>query len=97
MNGDDVLLDPSGVPNMVETMALIDDTVAFTFIETIESQVHDGVTIPEVCVGLELLAVKDTEEVAVEVGPSIDRGGAAIPKVGLLLQTCIRNKPLTIE
>jgi hypothetical protein len=34
-------------------------------------------------VGLELSVVKDTEEVMVEVGPSIDRGGAAIPKVGL--------------
>ena len=27
--------------------------------------------------------MKDTEEVAVVVGPSIDRGGVAIPKVGL--------------
>ena len=27
--------------------------------------------------------VKDIEEVAVEVGPSMDGGGAAIPKVGL--------------
>ena len=35
------------------------------------------------CAGLELSAVKDTEEVVVEVGPSIDRGGAAILKVGL--------------
>ena len=68
---------------MVETMALTDDTVGFTFVETSESRVHDGVTIPEVCAGLELLAVKDTKEVADEVGPSIDRGAAAIPKVGL--------------
>jgi hypothetical protein len=68
---------------MVETMALIDDTVGFTFVDTSKSRVHDGVTISEVCVGLELLVVKDTEEAAVEVGSSIDRGGAEIPKVGL--------------
>ena len=68
---------------MVEIMALTNDTVGFTIVETSESQVHDGVTIPKVCVGLELSVVKDIEEAAVEVGPSIDRGGAAIPKVGL--------------
>ena len=34
--------------------------------------------------GLKLSVVKDTEEAAVEVGPSMDRGGATIPKVGLL-------------
>ena len=67
---------------MVETMALTDDIVGFIFVETSESQVHDEVTIPEVCVGLELSAVKDTKEVMVEVGPSIDRGGATIPKMG---------------
>ena len=37
VNGDEVLIDPSGVPNMVETRALIDDTVGFTFVETFES------------------------------------------------------------
>ena len=84
MNGDDVLLDPSRVHNMVETMALTDDTVGFIFVVTSESRVCDGVTIPEVCVGLEISAVKDTKEAAVEVGPSIDRGGASISKVGLL-------------
>ena len=68
---------------MVETMALIDDTVRFPLAETSRSQVLDGVTIPEVCAGLELSVVKDIEEAAVEVGPSMDRGGAAIPKVGL--------------
>ena len=68
---------------MIETMALTDDIVEFTLAETSRSRVLDGVTIAEVCVGLELSAVKDTEEAAVEVGPSIDRGGAAIPKVGL--------------
>ena len=82
-NGVDVLLNPRGVPNMVETTALIDDTMGLTLTETSESRVLWGVTIPKVCVGLELSAVKDTEEVAVEVGPSIDKGGAAIPKVGL--------------
>ena len=65
LNGDDVLLDPSEVPNMVETMTLTDDTVGFTFFKTSESRVHDGVTIPKVCAGLELSTVKDTEEAAV--------------------------------
>ena len=68
---------------MVKTMALTDDTVGFTFVETLESRVCDGVMTPEVCEGLELSMVKDIEEVVVEVGPSMDRGGAAIPKVGL--------------
>ena len=68
---------------MVKTMALIDDMVGFMLAETSESRVLDGVTIPEVCVGLELSAVKDTKEAMVEVGPSMDKGGAAIPKVGL--------------
>ena len=68
---------------MVETMALTDDTVGITFSKTSESRVHDGVTIPEVCAGLELSAVKDTEEAVVEVGPSIYRGGEVILKVGL--------------
>ena len=68
---------------MVETMALTDDTVGFTFVETSKSRVCDGVTMLEVCAGFELSAVKDTEEVVVEVGPSIDRGGVAILKVGL--------------
>ena len=35
--------------------------------------------------GLELPAVKDTKEAMVEVGPSIDRGGATIPLSGLPL------------
>ena len=68
---------------MVKTMALIDDTVGFTFVETSESRVRDDVTISEVCVGLALSTMKDTEEVAVEVGPSIDSGGVEISKVGL--------------
>ena len=68
---------------MVETMALTDDTVGFTLAKTSGSQVLDRVTILEECVGLELSAVKDTKEVVVEVGPSMDKGGAAIPNVGL--------------
>ena len=83
LNGDDVLLDPSKVPNMVKTMALTDDTVGFTFAETSKSRVRDGVTILEVCAGLEISVVKDTEEAMVEVGPSIGRGGVANLKVGL--------------
>ena len=45
MNGDVFLVDPSGVPNMAETMALIDDTVGVMFVETSEPRVCDGVTI----------------------------------------------------
>ena len=44
----------------------------------------DGVSISDVCVGLALSVVKDVEEAAVDLGPSMDNGGAAIPKVGLL-------------
>ena len=83
MNGDVVLVDPSGVPNIVETMALIDDMVGVTFVETSEPRVCDGVTISDVCVGLALSAVKDAEEAAVELGPSIDSGGVEIPKMAL--------------
>lgn len=83
MNGDEALVGPSRVPNMVETMALIDDTTGFTFAETSESRVHYSVTISDLCARLALLAVKDTKEAAIELGPSMDSGGAAIPKVGL--------------
>ena len=83
VNGVNVLLNMRGVPNMVETMALTDDTVGLMLTETSESLVLCGVTIPEVCVGLKLSAVKDTIEAVVEVGPSMDKGGEAIPKVGL--------------
>ena len=75
-------MDPNGVPSMVETMALIDDTVGVD--ETSEPQICDGVTISEVRVGLALSAEKDAEEATVQVGPSMDKGGATIPKVGLL-------------
>ena len=48
VNGVDVLLNPRGVPNMVEIMALADDTTILTLTENSESQVLWGVTIPEV-------------------------------------------------
>ena len=82
MNGDDVIVDPNGVPSMVETMALIDDTVGVD--EASEPRMCGSVTISEVRAGLVLSAEKDVEEVAVELGPSMDKGGAAIPKMGLL-------------
>ena len=68
---------------MVETMALTDDMVGLTLIETSESLVLCGVTILDDGVRLKLSAVKDTVEAMVEVGPSMDKG-ATIPKVGLL-------------
>ena len=43
----------------------------------------DGVTISDVCTRLALSAMKDAEETAVELGPSIDSGRVAISKVGL--------------
>ena len=82
MNGDVVLTDPNGVPSMVETMALIDDTVGVD--ETPEPRICDGVTISVVRVGLALSAEKVAKEVAVELRPSMDKGGATIQKVGLL-------------
>ena len=75
-------MDPKGVPSMVETTTLIDDTVGGD--ETSEPRTCDGVTISEVRVGLALSAEKDAEEAAVELRPSMDKDGAAIPKVGLL-------------
>ena len=82
MNDDVTLVDPNGVPSMVETMALIDDTVGVD--ETSEAQICDGVTISKVHAGLVLSAEKDAEEAIVEVATSMDKGGAAISKVGLL-------------
>ena len=52
-------MDPKGVPSMVETMALIDDTVGGG--ETSEPRTCDGVTISEVHTGLKLSAEKDAE------------------------------------
>ena len=84
----DVLSNPGGVPNMVETMALMEDMVGLILKETLESLVHGGgVTVPDdgvMVLGLRLSGVKDTIEATLdEVGPSINKGGAAIPNVGL--------------
>ena len=73
---------------MVETMALMEDMVGLTLTETLESMVRGGgVTVPNdgvMVLGLRLPIVKDTVEAAVdEVGPSINKGGGAIPNVGL--------------
>ena len=68
---------------MVETMVLTDNTVGLMLTKTSKSWVLWGVTIPEVCVGLKLSMVKDTIEAMVEDGPSMDKVGATIPKVGL--------------
>ena len=75
-------MDPNGVPSMVETMALIDDTVGVD--ETSKPRVCNGVTISKVHAGLALSAEKDVEEAMVELGPSMGKGGAAMLKVGLL-------------
>ena len=83
VNGVDVLLNPGGDPNVVETMALMDDTVGLTSTETSKSLVLGGVTIQDDGVGLRLSAVKDIVEATVEIGPSIDKGGASISNVGL--------------
>ena len=65
---------------MVETMALIDDTIGG--VETSEPRVWDGVAISEVRAGLTLSAEKDAEEVAVEFKPSMGEKGAVIPNEG---------------
>ena len=65
---------------MVETTALIDDTVGG--VETSEPRTCDGVTISEVGTGLALLAEKDAEEAAVEFKPSTEENGAVIPNGG---------------
>ena len=82
VSGEDVLTDPKGVPNIVETTALIDDTVGG--VETSEPQTCDGVTISEVRAGLTLSTEKDAEEAVVELRPSIEKSGAVILNVGLL-------------
>ena len=73
---------------MVETMALMDDTVGLTLTETLESLVRGGgVTVLDdgvMVLGLRISAVKDTVEAVVdEVGLSINKGGATILNVGL--------------
>ena len=68
---------------MVETMALMNDTVRLTLTETSESLVLGGVTILDDGVGLKISTIKDTVEAKVEVAPSMDKGGATILKLGL--------------
>ena len=76
---------------MIESMALMEDIVGLTPIETLKSRVRGcGVTAPVdgvmvlVISRLRLSAVKDIVEAAVdEVGPSISKGGVVIPNVGL--------------
>ena len=80
-----------GVPNMVETMALIEDIVEVAPTERLGLLVFgggvtptiDGVKVPTI-LGLRILAVKDTVEAAIEeVDLSISRSGVASPNVGL--------------
>ena len=63
---------------MVETMALIDDTVGVD--NASKPHMCGSVTISVVRAGLVLSA----EEVTVKLGPYMDKGGATIPKMGLL-------------
>jgi hypothetical protein len=67
---------------MVKTMALIDDMVGVG--EASEPRMCGNVTISKVRAGLTLSTEKDVEEATVELGPSMDRGGAAILIVVLL-------------
>ena len=67
---------------MVETTALIDDTVGG--VETSEPRTCEGVTISEVRTGLTLSAEKDAKEATIELRPSIKESGAVIPNVGWL-------------
>ena len=87
----DVLSNPRRVHNMVEAMALMDDTVGKTPIETLESLVHgggvtaldDGVMVLVIS-GHRLSIVKDLVEAAIDdFGSSINKGGVVIPNVGL--------------
>jgi hypothetical protein len=82
VNGDDVIVDPNGVPSMVETMALIDDTVGMD--EASEPCMCGSVTISVVCAGLALSA----EEATVELRPSIHKGGVSSRK--FLLNSTLR-------
>ena len=79
------------LPNMVETMALIEDTVGLTQKKTLGSLVRgggvtilvDGVTVLVIS-RLRLSVVKDTmESVVDEVSPSISKGRATSPNVCL--------------
>ena len=65
---------------MVETIALMDDTVAG--VEASETRTCEGVAISEVRAGLTLSAEKDVEEAAVEFKRSMEENGAVIPNGG---------------
>ena len=82
VSGEDILMDPKGLPSMVETTTFIYDTVGGD--ETSKPRTCDGVTISEVCAGLAFSVEKDAEEATVELRPSIDESGAVIPNVGFL-------------
>jgi hypothetical protein len=80
-----------GVPNMVETMALIEDIVGVAPTSRLGllvcgggvNPMVDGVKAPTVS-GLRISVVKDIVEAAVEeVDPSIRRSGVVSPNVGL--------------
>jgi hypothetical protein len=80
-----------GVPRIVKTMALIEDTVGVAPTERLEllvfgggvTQMVDRFIVPMVS-RLRLSALKETVEAMVEeIDPSISRGGAASPNVGL--------------
>ena len=73
-----------GVPNIVETMVLIEDTIGVAPTEKLiflvfgEGVTPDGVKVPMVS-RLRLSVVKDTVETIVkEVDPSISRGGLLV-------------------
>ena len=80
-----------GVPSIVKTMALIEDTIRvaptkrlglLVFLGGVTPMV-DGVIVPTM-LGLRILEVKDIVEAMVEdVDSSISRGGVASPNVGL--------------
>ena len=80
-----------GVPNMVKTMAIIEDTVGVAPTDRLGflvcgggvTPIVDGVKVPTIS-GLRLSAAKDIVEDAVEeVGPSMSRSGVVSPNVGL--------------
>lgn len=80
-----------GVPNMVETTTLIEDTVGVAPTKILGLLVFgggvtpmvEGVKVPTI-LGLRISAVKDTMEAAVEeVDSSISRSGDVSPNVGL--------------
>ena len=91
IDGVDVLSNLGGIPNMVKTMDLMEDTVGLTPTETLEYLVRGGgvttlvdVVMVLVISGHRLSAVKDIVEATVdEVDPSIRNGGYVIPNVGL--------------